>query len=269
MKYKVGDKVRIVSKWRKDCHENDAGRMDKWLGKVMTISKIYGNCYRMKEDENESLGGWYWYEAAIAGLADNHKIVITSNGSETLARLYEDDKVIKTATAKCSPDDTFDFETGAKIAFDRLTENKLTDKWRVVNRPAKVGDYIRLKAKMWSFNEVGDILQISALISDYYKVRSDKHPRPTNTCDSYEWCYDSKKCEVVEPIDTPEEKPKYYNGKIVCTKCRNKDYTVGKVYEVVNGKIKDDEGNIRPANKSLKTPYDYNGYVFEFVPLVE
>ena len=29
MKYKVGDKVRIVSKWGKGCHENADGKMDK------------------------------------------------------------------------------------------------------------------------------------------------------------------------------------------------------------------------------------------------
>lgn len=207
------------------------------------------------------------------GLADNHKIVITSNGSETLARLYEDDKVIKTATAKCSPDDTFDFETGAKIAFDRLTENKLTDKWRVVNRPAKEGDFICLKKSPtnYSFNKDGDILKVAKTVATTCMVRDDEHPRATNMRKKADhlWCYLREEYEVIEPIDAPEEKPKYYNGKIVCTKCRNKDYTVGKVYEVVNGKIKDDEGNIRPANKSLKTPYDYNGYVFEFVPLVE
>ena len=51
-----------------------------------------------------------------------NKIVITTDGTETLARLYDGNKVIKTATAKCSPDDNFSFETGAKIAFERLID---------------------------------------------------------------------------------------------------------------------------------------------------
>lgn len=57
----------------------------------------------------------------IDGHKDDHKIVITTDGKNTLARLYENGKVIKTAEAKCSPSDTFDFETGAKLAFERLT----------------------------------------------------------------------------------------------------------------------------------------------------
>lgn len=122
MKYKVGDKVRIVSEWDNSCHQNNEGKMDKWLGKVMTIRAHWDGCsYKMKEDETEYRGdGWLWNENCIAGLACEKKIVITSDGEKTLARLYDGKKVVKTATAKCSPDDKFDFETGATISFDRL-----------------------------------------------------------------------------------------------------------------------------------------------------
>lgn len=50
------------------------------------------------------------------------KIVITSDGKTTLARLYENGEVTKTAEAKCSPSDKFDFAVGAKLAFERLNE---------------------------------------------------------------------------------------------------------------------------------------------------
>lgn len=126
MKYKVGDKVRIVSKWGKGCCQNGLGKMDKWLGKVMKIIGVYcdDSSYQMREDKSENGGlGWRWYENSIEGLACENKIVITTDGTETLARLYDGNKVIKTATAKCSPDDKFDFETGATIAFDRLFHN--------------------------------------------------------------------------------------------------------------------------------------------------
>ena len=123
MKYKVGDKVRIVSKWGKNCCQSPNGKMDKWLGKVMTVRDVGITLYRMVEDieDNES-GGWAWTENCIAGLACENKIVITSDGEKTLARLYDGKKVVKTATAKCSPDDKFSFETGAKIAFERLID---------------------------------------------------------------------------------------------------------------------------------------------------
>ena len=123
MKYKVGDKVRIVSEWGEGCHQSQTGRMDKWLGKVMTVRDVGITLYRMVEDieDNES-GGWAWTENCIAGLACENKIVITSDGEKTLARLYDGKKVVKTAAAKCSPDDKFSFETGAKIAFERLID---------------------------------------------------------------------------------------------------------------------------------------------------
>lgn len=123
MKYKAGDKVRIVSKWGEGCYQSPTGRMDKWLGKVMTVRDVGITLYRMVEDveDNES-GGWVWTENCIAGLACENKIVITSDGEKTLARLYDGKKVVKTATAKCSPDDKFSFETGAKIAFERLID---------------------------------------------------------------------------------------------------------------------------------------------------
>lgn len=48
------------------------------------------------------------------------KIVITVDGKTTLARLYSGKDVVKSAEAKCSPDDVFDFAVGAKLAMDRL-----------------------------------------------------------------------------------------------------------------------------------------------------
>ncbi|MEG0898464.1 MAG: hypothetical protein RSF40_01980 [Oscillospiraceae bacterium] len=48
------------------------------------------------------------------------KIIITTDGKETLVRLYENNEVVKTAKASCCPDDEFDFETGSKLALERL-----------------------------------------------------------------------------------------------------------------------------------------------------
>ena len=123
MKYKAGDKVRIVSKWGKGCFQSPNGEMDKWLGKIMTVRYVGIKFYNMVEDiKDNERGGWVWSENCIAGLAYENKIIITTDGTETLARLYDGNKVIKTTTAKCSPDDNFSFETGAKIAFERLID---------------------------------------------------------------------------------------------------------------------------------------------------
>lgn len=123
-KYKVGDRVRIVNKWGpKNTTINKCGKMDHWLGKIMTIrSNPYDAYYIMYEDENENGGGgWAWSSDDIAGLADEPaKIVITTDGRTTKACRYAGKERTGEAVAVCSPSDKFDFTTGARIAFDRL-----------------------------------------------------------------------------------------------------------------------------------------------------
>ena len=121
MKYKVGDKVRIVSQWVPGCRQNPEGRMDKWLGKVMTIREVTNRgYYHMAEDRHERLGGWSWWPESIAGLACEQKIVVTTDGKVTTAKLFDGKQLVKAATAKCSDGDTFDFAIGATLAIERL-----------------------------------------------------------------------------------------------------------------------------------------------------
>lgn len=84
MKYKIGDRVRITTDKSKSGKWNKRGEMDKWLGKVMTIRATARattcDVYLMKEDCREFLGfGWLWTAEMIDGLADEHKIVITTD----------------------------------------------------------------------------------------------------------------------------------------------------------------------------------------------
>lgn len=76
LKYKPGDRVRIVSKWAPDSLCNREGQMDHWLGKVMTIRSVtYNDYYHMYEDQNEYGGdGWFWFPNMIAGLAQPQPI---------------------------------------------------------------------------------------------------------------------------------------------------------------------------------------------------
>lgn len=76
MKYQVGDRVRIVSEWCDGCYQNKFGKMDKWLGKIMTIISVDYDCefYQMREDESEQNGfGWHWYESSIKELVHREK----------------------------------------------------------------------------------------------------------------------------------------------------------------------------------------------------
>lgn len=52
------------------------------------------------------------------------KIVVCRDGNRVTASLYEGGKKVAAGVAKCSPEDTFNFVTGARIAFDRLMTEK-------------------------------------------------------------------------------------------------------------------------------------------------
>lgn len=136
-KYKVGDRVRIVS--QKPNHPLFVADMEKYLGKTLTVRTVVedSTCARYTFDEAYfSIYGLYWSfpEAWIAGFAPEKKavnhpgsgysVVLRFIGKTTTATLMHGDRAVKTAEAKCSPADQFQYGEGAKIAVERLFEKK-------------------------------------------------------------------------------------------------------------------------------------------------
>lgn len=126
-KYKVGDKVRIVD--HRTDNMNHFGEMDKWLGKVMTIRRLFLSGYRMEEDCGENYGrGWYWVDSMISGLAEPERepctVELRFDGMITTATLKRGGRDVKTAEARCNPKDTYSRAEGAKVAVERLFEKK-------------------------------------------------------------------------------------------------------------------------------------------------
>lgn len=75
MKYKIGDKILIVS-YRTNDMNND-GRMDKYLNKIMTIKENKYGYYLMDKDED----AWWWSDDMIKGLAEESEDdIMSSNG---------------------------------------------------------------------------------------------------------------------------------------------------------------------------------------------
>lgn len=103
-------------------------------------------------------------------------IVITSDGVTTTATRRIGKTIQATATAKCNPGDRFDFDEGARIAFERLC---------------------------------------------------GRDPFP--------------------------EKPKAYNGRMICAESPYPWWTVGKIYEVVDGRITANDGDVYPPQS--RAPY--------------
>ena len=137
MRFKVGDKVRVRkdlkvgNRYYMDDKKEDIGfvfGMKEFLGKIVTISGFCCGMYDIKESNHS------WTDEMFEPVCNN-KIVITTDGMETVAKLYDGKKIIKHATAKCSPDDEFNFETGAKIAFERLIEETIAEEKPVEKKP--------------------------------------------------------------------------------------------------------------------------------------
>lgn len=104
----------------------------KRSGATGTVVEVTGIRVGVKTDDarkgtelNTDIGhkryiGLYLPESELEKINDAQKFLITHDGTKTLARLYAGNKVVKSAEAKCSPKDTFNFETGATLAFQRL-----------------------------------------------------------------------------------------------------------------------------------------------------
>lgn len=74
--------------------------------------------------------------------------------------------------------------------------------WRVVSRPVRAGDYIRLIDVVFSFNTFGDILPVFAVRGDVARVRGCDHPiRTHRDDDEYLWNYFPSNYEVVECVE--------------------------------------------------------------------
>ena len=174
-KYKVGDKVRIVSKRPQQCWNP---YMDKYLGKAMTIIKSGTNAkgvyYYMEEDRNDFLGHWCWYEYMIAGLVEPERepctVELRFDGMITTATLKRSGRDVKTAEARCNPKDTYSRAEGARVAVERLfekkrKEDKPKESKREQGKP-KVGDKFVVVQKRYlphhSF-AIGDIVTLEAI----------------------------------------------------------------------------------------------------------
>lgn len=128
-KYNVGDRVVI--------EESNIEWFVKLAGKTGVITERFewghglGYNYRVYPDDwgkvDMEKGIWCKVKCLVKEPC-NDKVGITTDGVTTTATLYSKNTKVRTATAKCSPDDEFDFTVGAKLAMDRLYPDKIEPK---------------------------------------------------------------------------------------------------------------------------------------------
>lgn len=146
-KYKVGDKVRIVSE--RPATSRFVDSMVQYLGKTLTVSKVeeetLGAIYRFQEATYparvspimeiflpKANGMWAFCEDWIAGLAEPERepctVELRFDGMITTATLKRGGRDVKSTEARCNPKDTYSRGEGAKIAVGRLFSEKKLNK---------------------------------------------------------------------------------------------------------------------------------------------
>lgn len=255
-----------LEKFRAWCRK-EGKKVDKWAvesdGKEVKNGNIVGTTYVCF---GPSIDSWCVCKDDEAGCTQ--KIIITSDGKTTTARLFDGEKnAVKTAKAVCADSDTFDFITGSKIAFERLTqtaEEKKPEKKSVhdifisqvnpqkepavkeVHRKAKAGEYIKILTDGFygKFFTVGKVYKVEETKGSLARIRKDD-----GGCILGFAPHEYVVLEGYKPDTEPEkkqDKPKYLNGKVVCIKTDYPWWTVGKVYDVKDGIIAADDGDIYP-----------------------
>lgn len=189
-KYKVGDKVRIVSE-RPDS-KSYVDEMVRFLGKEITISKVrkeFGFAHYYSEDAKpkdpiqecfcKSFGvpGYFFRDEWISGLAEPARepctVELRFDGMITTATLKRGGRDVKTAEARCNPKDTYSRAEGARVAVERLFEKKRKEDKAKESKPKvskpKVGDKFVVTVKGGKFDHgfgIGDIVTLVNIQQD-------------------------------------------------------------------------------------------------------
>lgn len=147
-KYKVGDKVTVLD--GSEAPHYTAGwvvSMNPYVGKTLEVmcqednfaSPVYklvgGGCWHYDEK--------YLAPANSVAPTTSDRIVVYIDKKDPSKVIAKDVSTGKTGVAKCSPEDTFDFYTGAKLAMNRLlgVDGKVAQKVEV-GQKIEIGDTV-------------------------------------------------------------------------------------------------------------------------------
>jgi hypothetical protein len=146
--------------------------------------------------------------------------------------MYRGEKLVEVKTAKCSPEDRFDFKVGAKIAFDRLVgEKKEEPKY-------KIGDKVIVDST--NVDHIDN--QYRGAVGEIVKI---------DTTYQYPYCVRIHKDDTVHELWSKVSgyAPTYYNGKVVCVDTTDTTcgYILGKIYEIKDGFLYKDGCGVYPT----------------------
>ena len=205
-KYKVGEKVRVLdgskaqhytAKW--------VDSMNPYVGKTLVV--------RSQESHFESPvyklvggGSWFYDEKYLAPAASvapttSDRIVVYIDKKDPSKVVAKDVSTGKTGVAKCSPEDIFDFYTGAKLAMNRLLgaeENKFYVGQLVIGNEGANRYSITSEKTVWKVTAIrpNGYIEISGPRYDIvggFEVSADCFDLYTGTLPSFKaFCTESK-----------------------------------------------------------------------------
>lgn len=173
-KFKVGDRVRI-RQWadmEKEFGLDKDGDimppciftkvMKHLCGRVATVTSVgtpFVGYVGLKFDDESGRIAWTYTFDMLEPINAKQKtsaetIVIYRNGDTVIALDKRDGRK---ATAKCSPDDKFDFAVGARLAFDRLMDEK---KLKTEQKPKWYTGQIVCVKSLRNYFTVGKVYQV-------------------------------------------------------------------------------------------------------------
>lgn len=277
-KFKVGDRVRFRT-WddmEKEFGLDDDGdikcrccfsnNMRYLCGTEARIKKLDGKDVALEDFTSTGAVGYPWnFSTDMLEPATETRqkmfptIVISTDGKTTKAVKRMEKTEIKRATARCSPEDSFDFDTGAKIAMERLLHTELSSagsKFKFT-----LGDVIIGNEKASSRYAITREGWIGVVVETF--KNGDVRARSSDSSAVFRL-----EPEYFDRCDF-KTKPRFYSGKVVCTGSADPSFTVGKVYEFADGKCRDNDGTPRPTFvriTALDDEYMKNWY--SFIPLL-
>lgn len=161
-KFKVGDKV--IAKKSTPYNVTTNG----WTGEVISVNPNSGYI-KVESEHDEHYTGCFDVNPKYFDLLPNktnEKIVVTTDGKTTTAKLYNGKTVVKTAEAKCSPDDEFDFLVGAYLAVSRLCGVDSSTKEDEPEFKIKPGDFVKVIRTECHHFPLGSIVQVKTVAFD-------------------------------------------------------------------------------------------------------
>ena len=241
-KFKVGDK--IIGNNAAD-HKYVITRK----GYIGTVSRI------ISDNEVRLESGFYvdpkCFELAKSEAAETYELHITCNDGKTTNAVYKvNGKIEKRTEAVCAPSDTFNFNTGAELAINRVLYGTDYNPKDVAFKPTQPIAPQEDKAKY----AVGQKVKVigNCCCHGYSRGTILTLVRSVNFLRREPDWYVGEGTDYVserdiEPYAEPEKEPEpvYLNMKVVCTDGDSSFYA-GKVYEFINGKVKDKDGDERP-----------------------